>query len=665
MNRQISIIVYIFLLLAFLPVWAQELTGFDVQRVNRRYEITYRIDNYSWGDRFDVFFFARPDDNSPWFKLKALVGQYRNVESGNSYKVLWEPILDLKENRSYQLRLFAVNHRYLGWDYDYNKINEIGLAYPISNLQGVSYLINGAELNSSVPVALPVGSYEFSITKDEVIRGYRQVDVPPFRYIEPELEFQDGTITLTCSEPGSTIKIDGKSQTRVENMKIPIGSHQIEVIPPADVKALGIKSFTETIHIDPFENVVREFSFPYGKLSLTSNEENTEYWINETRYYNIQDLKLNPGTYIVTAKINTKANPGYQLEETFIIVPGSDIKYNFEFKYGFLTFNDRFETSSYQIDNNKYLTTPKDVKLLIGDHNYYVFPPSPYKNLSGSFHLEEGDHYSKTLIFVKDPDLVRQDQRQRFFRTTQVLLSHIEVVQIFRIGKADDSEDTASSNDYQSLATGLSINGMFAHSMHYKDDVAHSHMIKYPTTYWGLGLLDNFTAALAQDNSKPVLCYDWVAGVFGVNMLNDQGTIFGNWEIKAIYGGQTLIHPSMKVNGVEYKYVRRFREDKSEEASEDNQPDRYISTYSLGQVAMESNLSIGISIGKAGYLYLFGGARYQGDFGGGWYRSDDIHNWDTFVSDKPSEVFLPELPKRNVIYDRLTFKFGIGIRLPI
>ena len=36
MNRQISIIVYIFLLLAFLPVGAPELTGFDVQRVNRR-----------------------------------------------------------------------------------------------------------------------------------------------------------------------------------------------------------------------------------------------------------------------------------------------------------------------------------------------------------------------------------------------------------------------------------------------------------------------------------------------------------------------------------------------------------------------------------------------------------------------------------------------------
>ena len=672
MNRQISIIVFALILLAGLPLWAQELTDFDIHRVNQRYEITYKLGLYSWGERYDVFFFGRPNDNSAWFKLQALVGQYCNVEGGKSYKVLWEPILDLRENRSYQFRIFAVNHRYLGRNYDYNKIYQIGLVYPTSNYQDVSYLINGEEMNSSVPVALPVGIYEFGIAKDQVLRGYREVELEAFSYIEPELEFQDGSITLTCSEPGSTIKIDGKSQNRVENLKIPIGYHQIEVIPPADLQAIGIRSFTETIEIGKFENVVREFRFPYGKLSLSSNEEKVEYWINETHYSRIQDMKLNPGTYVVKARLVTYSTQNLklsvhklELEETFNIVPGSDIKHKFEFKYGYLTLKNHLIGNRYIVDLDSLTIPPNDLKLLTGDHNYEVLPPEPYTPIKESFHLEEGDRYVKTLSYVKDKELIRKLRRQDFYRTFKKIITQYGIEHYFALDRdsADNSSKVKNSSS-GSLATGLSISGYIINTVTRNSDYSYAHLIKYPTFHFSLGLIDKVSVTYAHPSKQLVLTYDWLSVGMGISHINRAGTVFGTWETKLLLGGQNPLYRKISVDGIEYKFVREFEDYVPGEDDSDSKPDRYIIQSSYVQPAVESNLQCGFYAGSIGFVYLYGGVRYQEDFGGEWYKNEDIKLWDA-GGEKPNAVNLSEFPTHNAIYDGLTFKLGIGLMLSI
>lgn len=667
MKRKVCFLVFLFLTLAALQLWAQELTDFEAQRVNKRYEISYQMRDFPWGDRCDVFFFARVDELSPWFKVRALVGQYKSVESRGSYTVLWEPILDLKEFQRYEFRIFAVNKRYLGRNYDYDKTEEVGLVYPVSSLSGVSYSINGVKLESSVPLALPLGTYELGITKDNVLRGKRSVDLTAFSYIEPELEFQDGTLTLRAAEAGTKYKLNGKDYNNITNLKVSIGEHNIEVVPPPDVQALGIKNLKESVTVNAFENVVKDFSFPYGVLSLSSNEEKVEYSINETKYAEIKNLKLNPGTYIVKAThMSDNERMLFLLQETFVIVPGSEIKHNFEFKYGYLSFFAPDKECSYKLYSINLSTRPNNLKLMVGDYNYEVTYKYPYKPISGTFHISEGDHYAKTLKFIKDKELLSQQRRRDFYASTQKLFTNYTVDHHFAYEDWNDSRDFRSEASYNPIATGISVTGLVVGSMLDRSGYENSDKIKYPTTYFSFGLMDKIAIAYAHSSKKPVLMYDWIAAGFGINYINKRGTFFSNWETKVTYGGQTPIYRSIYVDGVKYKYVRRFVENVPDDsASDDSDKDRYITQSSYGQFGAESTLQYGFHTGKAGFLYIYGGVRYQPDFGGGWYSNSSVQSWVASLGDQPSEVLLPEIPKRNAVYEGLTFKIGIGIGLTL
>lgn len=670
MKRFACLFVFICLLSGAGSLFAQEITGFKASRVNKRYEIRYDLNRFDWNERCDVFFYARAEGSSDWFKLHALVGSYLNVETRDEYTVLWEPLLDYKQVQKYDFRLFAVNRKYLGRDYDYDKVRQVGLVYPRSNEQGAGFTISGVKITSSVPIALPVGEYEAGITKDNVLRGRAPITVKAFSYSEPELAFMDGTLTLQTRDVGTTYKIKDRIYTDVTKMKLPIGDYQIEVIPPDDVKSLGISSIKETLTIGNNEEVNRIFTFNYGKLTLMCSEPEVTYYLNDKRYETVRDMKLKPGTYVAKAVVKAPGTQkDYEKSNSFIITAGKDIVYTFNFDFGYLTLRSTMLPVTYEVDGTALQEQPDRLKLMVGTHNYTVTYKLPYRPAQGSFILKAGDEYSETVSFVKDKNLVRQKRRQQYQASLPTLpFTNFSYDHYFLIeedpGAKTGDKVAYSGHRSHSFANGITISGFqFRGAMNRTYDKLHE--VRYAYPYLSVGVMDNLKLAYTLHDEKFAVSCDWFTAGLGIALLNRQGTVFTDLEAKFVWTGQSALNNKMTVGGTDYTFVRRFADVVPGDDDPEGEPYRAYHQADICQVAGEVVLRSGVHLGNLGFLYGYVGARIQEKFGGGWYRTNDLQAWLHYAGDKPTEQFDDAFPVRKALFGTSTYRVGIGLGIPL
>ncbi len=670
MKRLALVFVFLLLMAGTGLLYAQEITGFKATRIDKRYEIKYDLNNFSWNERCDVYFFAKAEGATEWFKLGAIVGSYLNVETKNSYSILWEPILDYKMFQKYDFKIYAVNRKYVGRDYDYAKTRQVGLVYPRSKESGAFFSINGVQISSSVPIALPVGEYEAGIGGDGVLRGKQTVSVKALSYAEPELSFMDGTLTLKAREPETKFKIMNRIYTTVDKMKIPFGDYVVEVIPPDDVKSIGIQNIKETITVGLNEDVSRIFTFNYGKLTIYSNEPDVTYFLNGKQYSIIKDMKLKPGQYEVQAWVRAPFGlADYEKSNVFSITSGRDVDYTFNFDYGYLSLYNQYPGCTYTVDGARLEGKPEKLKLLVGTHQFEVDYKLPYRPFTGGFVLRAGDEYSETVTFVKDKLLVRQNRRRQFQAYLKTLpFTNVSFDHYFLI--EESTEDNNSSlihyGDYKtkSILNGITISGFQFRGTMLKD-YEDLDSIKNVDFFTSVGVLDKISIAKVIGADRYAYLLDWVTLSCGLNMLNPQGTIFSSLELQGAWSAQSPLYKKLDVGGISYTYVRKFYDYVPDEDDTETEPERSIKQTDLSQWGADATFKLGIRMGSLGFLYTYAGARIQEKIGGAWYNSEQVYFWKMYLAWEPEPVSNPAFPSRNSMVNGLTYRVGIGFGIPL
>lgn len=363
MKRLAILIVFTALLLV--ASWAQEITPerYQARIVDGRYQISYTVpeDDTEWNANYDVFVFAKIPGTMDWFKARALAGDYRNVKSGTSQTVLWEPLLDYRKLVRFDFKLYGVNKKFVHKDYDYAATEQIGRLTVYSDLQNVSYRISGEDASFRLPVALPVGDYWVEAYANGVRRNLNLVSI---KNILLEVDLTPGTLTLTAKQSGVSYEIDGKEYSSVQRLSLPSGEY--EVIAVLDNPVSGQLTQVQKLKVENGKPTVWEFDFQMGFLSLDAKQPGVRFVINDKEYSSVQDLALPVGKYTVTAVLdNAVTGPETRAQQVSIayLQPAS---HSFDFHPGSLSLTSNRSDAIYTIYGKK-LTEP-----------YLLLPPGKY-----------------------------------------------------------------------------------------------------------------------------------------------------------------------------------------------------------------------------------------------------------------------------------------------
>ena len=114
---------------------AQEITDFEVIYNNNLYEITYNMDGLSQGSTYDIYCYAKTE-NEDWFKLKTIGGDFNRISPEIKHFIIWEPYFQSKQKANYQFRIYVVDTAILSsrkGNYQYEAIEEWGTLGVSSN----------------------------------------------------------------------------------------------------------------------------------------------------------------------------------------------------------------------------------------------------------------------------------------------------------------------------------------------------------------------------------------------------------------------------------------------------------------------------------------------------------------------------------------------------
>jgi len=648
---------------------AQELTGVQAQRVNKRYEIKFDLYNFNWGEKFDIYVFASREGSNDWFKAKALVGSYQNVESRNEYIVLWEPVLDYKPYAKYDFKLYAVNRSYTKINYDYETTEQVGLLHVISTIPDADHYIGDSKISVAVPIAVPAGDYEVTLRTGTNIRGRAGVKVEPMKYKEVELVPQEGFLSASSNESGAVFNVLGKSYVTLEKLTLPVGDYSVEAIAPESLRKLKLANQVARVTILQGKETKCKFDFPIGFLTLVSNEERVGYSVDgEYLGTSVQKLKLAEGVHKVSARsenANTLINNSI-LESDVTITKGQEITTSFKFAYGYLTLRNNLENCTYTLDNIR-VERPEKMKLPVGTHTYTANYISPYSPIMKSFTLKSGEELVESLRFVVDKKAIRAERRSQFHSLFYTYpLQHIRIDHNFGFKESDRL--SYQNYNYKPISNSISVSGIQVRDMTRIDsyDYYSRANIGDPFFYVGFGILDKVVIGNEIGNSQTGIMFDWLSGIAGVSGINKAGTIYSTLEGKLLWSGQYPLYKHYSVDGENYIFVNRFLDHSSEDnPSGEGEPRRAIRTSNMSQLGLEVDYEIGFRLGAHIFLSTKAGVRYQSDFGGGWFTRSQLDQWYNFTTDEPEPNNDQRLPQRNVMMDGLTFRLGVGIGIPL
>ncbi len=653
-----TLVVLILALICGSALLGQEIKNFTARQINKRYEISFEAPaSDDWNPRFDIFLFGREENGSQWFKLEALQGDYSQIKKTglilNNCTILWEPVLDFHPLTKYSFRVFAVNTKYVPADYSYLNAKEIGLLNLWSELDGVSYHINGESASFSLPVPLPVGEYQAAIMQGNKTRNQKSVLIKPMQLTEVNLTPREGYLTLTANEEGVVYKVNGKSYNKVERLLLKEDMYNLEAI--LQNAQTGAHKQTAQIMIRDKADTTYAFRFEFGRLTLTSSETYVQYIVNDKQLSSVTDLPLPAGTYTVRAVVPAGKNSLEQtLEASLRVETGKTTRHNFIFDFGLLSLEADKPDVIYNINGKVNLTDVKNLKVSPGKYHVTATYRVPFEPETKEISVAEGQVTTARFRFSLSKEGRAAERRHQYgmhFAASAAPAGYVSLIHFFDFDKEGSGElwgGTPSAENYNSVGNALAISCFRLNAMNIVvNESDNPYTVDYPQLYLGLGLLDQAVLFKSSDNQEMGYLFDWGMVSAGFTDLTRSGVFYDKFEIKAIASGQ-IPHNHETENNI---FVSKFYSSR-----------RTYDIWNQFQFAAEAKLQFGVRLASMNYLFLNVGARYQEEMRGKWYNKAEVENWQNDSNAQiPDPVDDESIQELRPGFEGLKFMLGIGL----